>query len=145
MVKWIKSVWKWFLKNQRKNSDEYFEEEEFDKHVEKILARMNRNPLVKGAGTREDRAQIALMVENSFTQKKMTEVNNSLKIATWFLAIATLIFAYTVLVDSPNKGLILGNLIKILDIFFIIGIVIFIYGILNIFYRFIIRIMKKKK
>jgi len=125
MRKLIIYVWRLIRKNQRENSEKYLEEEEFNEYIKKIESRMDRIPSARKAPTWESRAQVALMFENAYTQKKITEVSNSLRNATWILAIATLIFAYTALVDSGNKGLIITDIKNVLNLFvlIIIGIV----------------------
>jgi hypothetical protein len=92
MVNTFKNIWKWIKKNRNENSEESLEEEEYDKFLLKIEKRMDKIKGARKAQTHEARAQIGLMVENAYTQKKMVDVSNSLREATWILALATIAF-----------------------------------------------------
>jgi len=113
----------WWNKLQEEGSEEFLEDQEFDKFAQRMEKRMNKISSVKKAETHEKAAQLALMFENAYTQKKMTKATDGLKFATWILALATGIFAWTTIMDSPNSGYYIANLqgIATLILLIIIG------------------------
>lgn len=101
-IDWLKKVGKDRWEKMTENDVEVAEEENFDEFIDRIEKRMDRIPLARKAETHESRAQVALMFENAYTQKKITEASVGMKNATWLLATATVIFAYVAIIDSAN-------------------------------------------
>ncbi len=84
-----RKIWHKIVEIYKKDPDEEAEEEEFEEFLSKCSKRMSK--LTKHFGIiRGDSMHMALLVQNVYTQKKMVEANNSLKIATWILALATI-------------------------------------------------------
>jgi len=140
----MENILKWIKESRRKNSDEALEEKEFEKFIAKVEGRMDKISAAQKATTQEARAQVALMFENAYTQKKLSEVNNSLRTATWILAIATGIFAYVAIFDSINKDSIFINL---MNLFFLLVFILFVVVFLEIlkdFGRFVFRLLGEK-
>jgi uncharacterized transporter YbjL len=90
LKKKLKSVWEYLIKWYKQDPDEKAEEEEFGEFLEKVEKRMDRIKAAQKAETHEARAQVALMFENAYTQRKIAEANKKLQIATWILAFATI-------------------------------------------------------
>ncbi len=87
-----KEIWKnikrWWTETDEEK-EERKENQDYDKFIKKVEKRMDKISLAKKANTREGMAQIALMFENAYTQKKITESNKTIGRATIVLAIAT--------------------------------------------------------
>ena len=141
----LKKLWQKYKEHTHKNSEEGIEEEEFEKFIAKVEKRMDKILAAQKATTHEGRAQVALMFENAYTQKKLSDVNDSLRNATWILAFATGLFAWTALLESPYKDYMVGTIGNIVGIVLLIGISL---GIINLIWKMIIKIIKfvwKKK
>lgn len=86
----LKSGWNNLVKWYKQDPDERAEQEEFEAFLDKIEKRMNKIKVAQKAETHEARAQVALMFENAYTQRKIAEANKNLQVATWILAVATI-------------------------------------------------------
>ena len=86
----IKEGWKYLVKWNKQDPDEKAQDEEFGEFLQKIEKRMDRIKAAQKAQTQEGRAQVALMFEQAYTQRKIAEFNRNLQVATWVLAIATI-------------------------------------------------------
>ncbi len=98
MKKEIKNQWnkfvKWY-KESPEEKEEREEEQEYDEFIKKVEKRMDKVSAAQKAPTHEGRAQVALMFENAYTQKKITEANKTMGKATIVLAIATIALVIT--------------------------------------------------
>lgn len=101
----IRRIWNKIVEWYKSDPNEKEEEKEFDEFLAKVEKRANKISAAQKATTHEGRAQVALMFESAYTQKKITEANDSLKTATWFLAIATIVLAVGTVygVEELNK------------------------------------------
>ena len=88
----LKRFGKWLLNKIIEDSDAISDEEEYKEFVSKIARRVKALPDNFGIIRADDPLQLALLIENAHIQKKITEANESLKIATWVLAFATIAF-----------------------------------------------------
>lgn len=139
-----KRIKNWWIKNQEKNSDEYIEREELKKSLEEyrkdISVIMNARFHEQFSG---DRAfNMASIIQNLHTQKKLTKVTDSLKNATWILALATGIFAWVEIKNSSSSNEIISTLQGIVSILVSLFII---FIILNLIWKFIKFIFKKFK
>jgi len=138
-LKKIKSIF-------RGDSEEIEEEKEFEEFIKKIESRMNKISAAQKAQTHESRAQVALMFENAYIQKKLSEENTSLKSATWILAIATGALVYVTIIDSKNSPLIIQNLQGVVGILAFILAIGLVTGVLILLWKIIkILICKNNK
>lgn len=115
-----KKLWEKFSQWYKQDPDEKAEEEKFDIFLAKIENRMNKIKSAQNAETHQARAEIALLFENAFTQRKMVDANNSLKTATWVLAVATIAFTIGTVYGITE----LNKTVQI-SLQFIVGVVVF--------------------
>lgn len=141
----LKEILQKIVKGYKKDYDEIAEEEEFEKYLLKVEGRMNKIQAAQKAENHKDRAEIALMVENAYTQKKIIEANQSLKDATWILAIATGIFAYVAVIDSINSNSIISNLKTLGGVILLIILIGLVFNILIKVIKFIFKLIKKAR
>ena len=140
-----KNVWRKFVQWYKQDPDEKQEEEEFDEFLSKVEKRMNRIKSAQRAETHQARAEVALMFENAYTQRKMVEANNSLKAATWVLAVATIAFTIGTVYGIMELNKMIQVALQIFIGIIVIGLALFVLkGIWN-FIKFIYKIFKKKK
>ncbi|MBM3234237.1 hypothetical protein FJZ19_04045 [Candidatus Pacearchaeota archaeon] len=120
-----KNLWIRIKEWWNRNPDEIEEEKEFERYLEKVEKRIEKINIAKNAKTYGDRIQTCMMVENAYTQRKISEANKNLQNATWLLALATGILAYATIMSSPDQELIMGKLqgiVVILMVIILIGI-----------------------
>lgn len=87
----FKKAWQKIMGWYKEDPNEKQETEEFEKFL--IRCNKRKEMIIKHFGIiRGDPEQMALSVENAYTQKKISEANNSLMVATWVLAVATIAF-----------------------------------------------------
>jgi len=115
----------WWKNNQERNSERYLEREELKKDLNEfskdIEAIYNSPAMDFQARTLEK----ASLIQNIHMQRKLTQATDGLKTATWILALATIVFAWVAIKDSPNSSEIMQTLqgiATILVYFFLIGI-----------------------
>jgi len=127
-MKLLKKIKNWWKDNQEKSSEEYLEREELKKSLEDykkdISVILNARFHEQFSG---DRAlHIASLIQNVHLQKKLTKATDGLKTATWILALATTIFAWVAIKDSPNSNEIIQTLqgISMVIIYFIIIVIV---------------------
>ncbi len=98
MKKWIKNKWNRFVKwltETDEEKEERKEDEEYSEFIKKVEKRMDKVSAAQRAPTHEGRAQVALMFENAYTQRKITEANKTMGKTTIILAIATIALVIT--------------------------------------------------
>jgi hypothetical protein len=98
MKKEIRGQWNKFVKWCKETDEEKErerEEKEYNDFIKKVEKRMDKISVAQKATTHEGRAQVALMFENAYTQKKITEANKTMGNATIVLAIATIALVIT--------------------------------------------------
>jgi len=88
----LKRAIKWVFSKIKEDPSESLEEEEYNEFALKIAKRVKTLPNYFGTIRADDPLELALLIENARTQKKITEANESLKVATWILAVATVAF-----------------------------------------------------
>lgn len=81
--------WLWKYAN---NPDYSQEDEDFGELLEDYKKRLHKIKEVYHPKDNDELKQIALSFDNAYSQRKMIEANNSLKLATWVLALATIGF-----------------------------------------------------
>lgn len=121
-MKLFEKIKKWWKNNQEKDSERYQEREELKKELEeysKDIKMFIESPVYK---INDLPLQKYILIQNLHTQRKLNLATNGLKIATWILALATTIFAWVAIKDSPNSNEIMQTLqgIAIILIYFII-------------------------
>ncbi len=110
LIKKIQNLWK---NNQEKSSEEYIEREDFKKSLKeysKDIMAIFQSPVFN---FQEKDLEKAMIVQNFHIQKKLVHATDSLRNATWILALATTIFAWVTIKDSPNSNEILTTLSQI--------------------------------
>lgn len=143
----FKKISKWWKKNQEENSEEYLERESLRKDLidfEKTLRLFSGSGIANSNGEYLERL---ILIQNMRMQKKMNSATNGLKIATWILALATIVFAWVAIKDSNYSSEIVQTLLSILGIIastfiFLIGITL-IWQVGKFILKFIIKIIKK--
>jgi len=141
------NIWKkiknWWKKNQEKNSERYIEREDFKKelkeHAKDIEATYNSSAM----DFQERTLEKAYLIQNIILQRKLTQVTDGLKTATWILAIATGVFALATIIDSPNSSYFISTLKGLGEIavyFFLIALAL---ALIWNFFKFIFRFFKK--
>ena len=126
MKKEIKNQWdkfvKWY-KETPEEKEERKEEQEYSEFIKKVEKRMDKVSAAQKAPTHEARAQVALMFENVYTQKKITEANKTMGKATIVLAIATIALVITTAYGASGLEKTIGEFIRgLLGIIIIIAI-----------------------
>lgn len=145
MVKILKTIWRNLITWYTEDPNEREEEEDFNEFIRKVEKRMDKIDAVQTARTHEARAQVALMFENAYTQKKIVEANNSLKAATWILAIATMAFTVGTVYGVAELNNVARIALQIVVGIIVIGLALFVLkGIWNII-KFISKKLKSKK
>jgi len=91
MTNILKKYWKKLVIYFSSDPDEQIEDEEFNKFLEKMQKRMKKvhNDPDEEVHPKEI-SEITLKFENAYMQRKMTETNESVKTATWVMALAAL-------------------------------------------------------
>lgn len=105
-----KKITTWWKNNQEKNSERCIEREEFMKELDeysKDIIAMSKSPIVN---INENTLKRAVLVQTLHSQKNLNKSTDSLKLATWFLAFATAIFAWVTIIDSSNSNYFIQNL-----------------------------------
>ena len=125
-----------------KDVDEEEEEEEFEKFSKIIENRMNKIPATQRCNTQEGRAQVALMIENAYTQKKISEANKKLGTATWILAIATIALVIGSIYGKETLNATAQISIYILGLIIILTLGIYV---IKVIIKFLIKFFKIKK
>jgi len=121
------------------DSNEILEEKEYDEFASKIAKRIKNLHKHFGTIKAEDHLQLALLIENVRTQKKITESNESLKAATWILAISTIAFTVGSIYGVTELNNLLGNVLWFVVGLAVIGLTAFVLkGVWNIV-KFVIR------
>ena len=105
-----KIITKWWKNNQEKSSERYIEREELikelDEYSKDVLA-ISKSPIFNI----NDRALgKAILVQNLHSQRNLSKATDSLKLVTWILALATIVFAWVTITDSPNSNYIIQTL-----------------------------------
>lgn len=132
----------WFVKEQKRDYDWEEDEEEFNKFLERTRRRMEKISEAQRATSHEARAQVALMFEEAYTQKKMVEANRSLKFATWVLAVATIAFTVGTVYGASELNKTIQIALQILVGFLAIGLA---WGILKAIWKFVRFISRSTK
>ena len=122
----IKTNFASFIKWYKENSSAKKEEKEFEEFLLKIEKRMDKVGVAKKAKTIEAKAEIALMFENAYTQRKMIEVNNSLKSAIWVLCVAIVAFTIGSVYGVSQLNKVSFFVLQIVTFFLAIGLSIWI-------------------
>ena len=137
----------WLKKNQEENSERYQEREELKEELEeysKDIEAIVESPIFK---INDRPLEKAILIQNLHTQRNLSKATKGLKTATWILAIATFIFAWVAIIDSPNSSYFIQVLQKIGEVFVIIlgslMILVIILGIIQFVYKGIKKISKK--
>lgn len=145
LFKKIKNLWK---NNQEKNSERYIEREELKKSLEedsKDILEILKSPVLDFRG---EHLEKAILVQNLQSQRNLSKATDSLKNATWILALATIVFAWVAITDSPNSGYIIQTLQGIATVvvyFLLVGVAItLIWNFIKFVFNRIKRILKEK-
>ena len=113
LYKKIKDLWK---KNQEEGSDRFIEREKFKEELgeyEKDVLTIINSPLFK---INDKPLEKAILIQNLHAQRNLNKATDSLKTATWVLAIATGIFAWATIIDSKNSSYFIQTLQNIVGI-----------------------------
>ena len=102
---------KWY-KETPEEREEREEEREYEKFIKKVEKRIDKVSVARKASTHEERAKVALMFENAYTQKKITEANKTMGKATIVLAIATIALVIATAYGSSGLESTFGELVK---------------------------------
>jgi len=139
----IKKITKWIWNKITEDPDEVLEKEEYDKFAS-ILAKRVRN-LHDHFGTirAQDPLQLALLIENVRTQKQITQANESLKFATWILAIATIAFTIGTVYGKSELDSVLLIALQIIVGFVALGLAYFVLKGIFKGFKHIIKFLKK--
>ncbi len=124
-MKILNKIKNWWKNNQEKNSERYLERKELKeelKEISKDLDVIFKSSAVKTPNYGLERA---IFIQNIFLQRKLTQATEGLKMATWILALATIVFAFVAITDSPNSSYIIQILqgIATIVIFFIFSLI----------------------
>lgn len=125
--------------------EEKKEDEEYKKFIRKVESRMDNIEAAQSASTPEGRAQVALMFENAYTQKKITEANKTMGKATIVLAIATIALVITNAYGASGLENAVVELVKgFLGVIIIIA-VLWVVGAFAWIIKFFWKIFRKKR
>ena len=148
-MKILNKIKNWWKNNQEKNSERYIERQEFMKELDeysKDIIAMSKSPIVN---INENTLKRAVLVQTLHSQKNLNKSTDSLKLATWFLAFATAIFAWVTIIDSSNSNYFIQNLKGIATILGGIFIILLagtlIWNCIKFVFNWIKRILNKKK
>ena len=103
-MKLFKKIQKLWQKNQEKSSERYIEREEFKKDLKeysKDIEAIYDSPVMD---FQERTLEKASLIQNMHLQRKLTQATDGLRTATWILALATIVFAWVAITDSPNSN-----------------------------------------
>ena len=122
------------------NSKEYdSEEEDFEEFLKEYKKRKDKIKDIYHSKNNEESKQIPLLFLNSYGQRKMVDANKNLVIATWILALATIIFTISHVWGATAASNIIDIGFKIL---LVLSFVVFIGLILRLVNRWIKKIIK---
>jgi hypothetical protein len=120
----FKKIANWWEKNQERGSERYLEREELKedlKEYSKDIEAIYNSPAMDFQQRTLERASL---IQNIHMQRKLTQATDGLKTATWVLALATIVFAWVAIKDSPNSSEIMQILQNVLNV--VVGIFIFV-------------------
>ena len=137
----FRKVKEWY----QKDSEEKKEEEEFDRYIAKFHDRMYKIPIAQTALTHEGRAQIAIMIENAYTQKKISEATTTMGRATLILAIATVALVITAAYGAQGLETAIGETGKVIAVLLFLVAVLWILGVLGKMFRGLIKMFSRDK
>lgn len=112
-IQWVVDWWK---KNQEENSERGVERKELKENLiedAKDIEAIDNSPIMD---FQERRFEKAILIQNLHMQRKLTEATDGLKTATWILALATGIFAWVAIKDSPHSSEIINTLQQIAEV-----------------------------
>lgn len=138
----IKDLWK---KNQEESSEDHLERETLRKDLinfKKTLRLFSGTEIANSNGEYLERL---ILIQNMRMQKKMNSATDGLKTATWILAFATGIFAWTAIIDSPNSNYLIQIMQNIASVIGIAFISILIVSLSLLIIKFIWKLIKKQE
>lgn len=109
-MKLFERIGKWCKENQEKGSDHYIEREELRGELEEISKDLGVILESKTGKMQNYALERATLIQNIFLQRKLTQATDGLKIATWVLALATAIFTWVEVKNSPSSNEIIQGL-----------------------------------
>lgn len=147
-MKCLKKLKNWWIKNQEKSTERYIEREEMKKELEEYKKDIDAIYDSSVMDFQERTPEKASLIQNMIIQRKLIETNKNLNNATWILAIATGLFTWATIIDSPNSSYLWTTLqgISTLIVYFIMIILIlaFVWRILTLVYQHFIKIFLKR-
>jgi len=106
----FKKIRNWWRNNQEKNSGDYLERESLRKDLIDFKKTLKLFSGSETANSNGEYLERLILIQNMRMQKKMNSATGGLKTATWILAIATGIFAWATIIDSPNSNYFIQSL-----------------------------------
>lgn len=144
-----KKIWEKIKEASTRNDEEEEKREERRKFISRVQELKDDLIYDLDSASETEKMQIALMLENTYTQSKITQASQGLKWATWVLAGATIIFTWVNIVNSPYTSEIWQTLRNIGEImlFVFVGFIAFVLvkNAVVSFVRWIIKLIKNRK
>jgi len=141
MIKLWKKISEWYNEDSEKKA-ELEEFKNFASLVEEKINLISKYPPTH-------HIERALLFDNAYNQRKMSEASKNLSLATFALFAATGILAYATILTTPNPpevfSKIEGFFIGIITILLLLVFVGLILRILGIIFKWLIKIVKPKK
>lgn len=129
-------AWMWRWSNSKAYSAD---EEDFEEFLKEYKERLNKIKEVYHPKDYDELKHIALSFHNNYTQREMVNTNKSLQLATWILAIATILFTVSEIWGSGTAN----NVTRIMAQFVLGFFILFVVGsILSILITWIKRAIK---
>ncbi len=141
----FKEPWKKFIEWYKEDPEEREKEKEFDKFLEEVEKRAAKIPAAQKAETHEARAQVMLMFENAYTQRKITEANQTMGRATIILAIATIALVITSAYGAQGLEKAFNETTQVFIVLFFIGIILWALGILGKITKFLFKLIWRRR